>query len=427
MEPQVISLIEAWRKRVEAAPEDHDVWGRYATILDAHGLPLEAEVAYRRAFELEPTSFHYPYLLGLNLDIQGRSVEEKLPFFEAAEETNSAYPPLFLRKGDLLSRDGRLEDARRAYERALELDPKYAAAHAGLGALLLGLDEVEKALEHILIAKAVAPRDRPINASLARAYSMLGRHAEAQKIMDDLKNMSIMLGDGDVARQEVRKAGISSEACFERARQNMDVKRWDEAIRELRTVVVANPTHAGAHDRLGQCFFNKGQYLESIPHFERAIAADPAFTSSRLRLAGAQTSAGQFSQAETTLKAIIASPEVKRHMEAKIALGDLYIRAQRLPDAIATLEAAARTGPLPGSGELIWGRALAMASRQTEALAHLQEYVLANPKDANGFYTLGLVFEELGHKNDAIRVYTTAVSLNPNHGGAARLEELRRR
>lgn len=425
MEPQVISLIEGWRQRVEAAPEDPEKWGRYATILDAHSLSLEAEVAYRRAYELNPASFHYPYLLGLNLDMQGRTVEEKLPFFEAAEKVNGAYPPLFLRKGDLLSRDGRMEDARLAYERALELDPQYPAAHAGLGALLLGLDELEKALEHILIAKAAAPNDRPVNVSLARAYSMLGRQAEAKAITDNLAHMSIMLGDGDVARQEVRKMGISSEACFERARQNMDIRRWDEAIRELRTVVAANPKHAAGHDRLGQCFYNKGQFLEAIPHYERAIAADPAFTSSRLRLAGAQTYAGQFSQAETTLKAIIASPEVKRHMEAKLALGELYIRAQRLPDAIATFEATARTGPLPGTGELSWGRALAMANRQTEAVGHLQKYVLANPTDANGFYTLALVLEELGQRNGAIKVYETAVSLNPNHGGAARLKALR--
>lgn len=54
---------------------------------------------------------------------------------------------------------GRLQDAKRSFERAIELSPSHAPSYAQLGRILLRLGRAEEALEHIHYAIRLSPRD----------------------------------------------------------------------------------------------------------------------------------------------------------------------------------------------------------------------------------------------------------------------------
>jgi Flp pilus assembly protein TadD len=60
------------------------------------------------------------------------------------------------------------------------------------------------------------------------------------------------------------------------------------------------------------------------------------------------------------------------------------------------------------------GKTLADATRWVEAEAQLRESGAANPRDPRGPFYLGLVFEQLGRKDDARAAFTRFIALAPS-------------
>src|SRR5262245_33553427 len=61
VEPPVAEEIRARGSAVLEEPEDGERWGRYGMVLDAHGLDVDAQVAYEHAADLDPSDFRWPY------------------------------------------------------------------------------------------------------------------------------------------------------------------------------------------------------------------------------------------------------------------------------------------------------------------------------------------------------------------------------
>jgi spermidine synthase len=89
--------------------------------------------------------------------------------------------------GDALGKAGDTEEARRAYEEALEIDPGEPAAHHGAGLELLSRGEYLAALDHFDKAIERRSRDPALRASRAEALAALGRTGEAERERDEIK------------------------------------------------------------------------------------------------------------------------------------------------------------------------------------------------------------------------------------------------
>ena len=81
--------------------------------------------------------------------------------------------------GGTLSRLGRSEEARTAYDSALALAPGSAAALTGRGLLDLRAGDPEGATQAFEAALAADPAHRQALYNLAAALTLLGRHEEA--------------------------------------------------------------------------------------------------------------------------------------------------------------------------------------------------------------------------------------------------------
>jgi len=82
--------------------------------------------------------------------------------------------------GDMLSKTGRTDDARIAYDQALKTLPGYHRAHAALGRLLAADGKFEEAEAHYRKAQAVIPLPEYAEA-LETIYTKLGKTAEAEQ------------------------------------------------------------------------------------------------------------------------------------------------------------------------------------------------------------------------------------------------------
>jgi tetratricopeptide (TPR) repeat protein len=79
----------------------------------------------------------------------------------------------------LLHRLGRYDDARQAYTRALQHDPRCAEAAYNLGSLDEDCGDVEQAVRHYRRALEVSPDYADAHFNLAAALARTGRNSEA--------------------------------------------------------------------------------------------------------------------------------------------------------------------------------------------------------------------------------------------------------
>lgn len=107
MPAPVARAIGGAHEAVVRDPRSGPAWGRLGSVLDAHHLFDEAAICYGRALALDPDEFRWAYLLAVVQDFRGVEVDELHSAFDAAVALNSRFPPLFLRYGDALVRQGR--------------------------------------------------------------------------------------------------------------------------------------------------------------------------------------------------------------------------------------------------------------------------------------------------------------------------------
>jgi tetratricopeptide (TPR) repeat protein len=115
------------------------------------------------------------------------------------------------------------DEARDAYRRAIELDPKHVEAHVNLGRLLHDEEQVQAALAHYELAHSIDPENPTVSFNLGVAYEDLGRGEEAMAAY-----LSAISADGKYADAHYNLARL-----YERAGKPMAALRHFRTYRRL--------------------------------------------------------------------------------------------------------------------------------------------------------------------------------------------------
>lgn len=166
--------LAAYDRALALDPNYANAWNGKGSALRSLGHYEEALVAYDRALDLSPTDAHTWNGKGNTFSVLGRDGElgELLDF-----DTNLA---IKFRGTDALRSQGRYEEALAAYDRALTLNPNFAAAWRNKGNALNDLKRYEEALAACENALALEPQSAHGWRGKAVALKGLGREAEAQ-------------------------------------------------------------------------------------------------------------------------------------------------------------------------------------------------------------------------------------------------------
>jgi tetratricopeptide (TPR) repeat protein len=139
---------------------------------------------------------------------------------EAVKEGHANFLSLSI-LGDALIAEGatpgqpEFAEARAALEKAVEVRPQSAGAQLSLGALLLIEDRLSVAIQHLEIAKTLAPGNVAVYAHLALAYRKAGNKAAATATLATLQQLNaqeaekIRTAPGD--RKAINAGGAASE------------------------------------------------------------------------------------------------------------------------------------------------------------------------------------------------------------------------
>ncbi len=181
------------------------------------------------------------------------------------------------------------EDLRRAialFQRALEVDPAYALAHAGLADCYVLLAEYSPALPADVLPQATteARKALELNAALAEPHATLGLIA--------------MNGyDWAGAEREFKRA-IELRSGYATAHHwyallLAALGRFAEAQAEAERAVELDPASPVVNNMLGVVFYSSRDYARAIDAFNRTVELDPRFAPARGFLACAYLGAGK--------------------------------------------------------------------------------------------------------------------------------------
>jgi tetratricopeptide (TPR) repeat protein len=175
--------------------------------------------------------------------------------------------------------------------------------------------------------------------------------------------------------------------------------------RDYRIPELWSSTIAGNHGcwicecNLGAYLLDQGQFSESIPHSERALALKPDFTGAMANLGLGLLGAGRIDEAITTFKAILARA------------GELGGGWRSPSSAFSTIDAQV----LAQAG---LGNALVARKEVQEGLAHLEEAVHLVPTSLYARLSLGTVLLHQGRTDEAVFQLEQAVRLHPTSAKA---------
>ncbi len=195
-------------------------------------------------------------------------------------------------EGNLLNRRSQREEAIVLLERAVELDPDFALAYADLGTFHASLGHAAKAREYTRRALELAdrlPRDQRFRVEVGyfgARWSTLDRAVEAYE--DALKL--------DPGLQNLR---------HNLARRYAFVERYDEAIRELETLIAAGTEFRGSYVDAANAYAALGRFETGYRILADFIARNPDDWIARLSLGWHLTEWGRLGEAADTMRRMV--------------------------------------------------------------------------------------------------------------------------
>jgi TolB-like protein/Flp pilus assembly protein TadD len=193
-----------------------------------------------------------------------------------------------------------LQRSIRYFEKAIERQPEYAAAHAGLADVYLTLqdDGHLPSPEATSRAHAAATEALRIDDGLADAHTSLA-HSYFHQF------------DWPAAESAFHRALALNPSCatahFYYANLLLAVGRTGEAIDRAETAHSLDPVSLAAECNVASILFHAGHYPESIEHSRRVIEMDPDFARAQENLGRAYEQIGDVGRALTALRKAAAT------------------------------------------------------------------------------------------------------------------------
>jgi Flp pilus assembly protein TadD len=220
-----------------------------------------------------------------------------------------------------------------------------------------------------------------------------------------------------VAARRVPKAvtvAVCAAVCVALAAGTMLRNREYRSRLSLAQTVVERRPHGRAYLRLGGLLLEAGRRPEAIEYFRRAKRADAM--GSRFVLGTEHLVDGDLQTGILELKEFIRRyPTHRNTIPARQMLGGAYLAQGRLDDAAIQFREILQVVPNHESAHEGMGDILLQQDRLVEALPHLRFVTARRAADVNALGKLGTALAAAGHVDEAGRVLSQAVSLDPRH------------
>jgi tetratricopeptide (TPR) repeat protein len=289
------------------------------------------------------------------------------------------------------------DEARKSSAAAIAMNDKLAQVYVTLGMIHTGTGRYEEAVQNLQKALALDPINSGAYRELAKTYQQMGKLKDAESTYmnaiavrpgywaahNELGGFYFSLGRYAEAEKEFRSV-VELTPDNARGYKNLGViaysqKRYEEAAKMFEKSVAIKPSD-GAYSNLGTVYYTLGQYDEAARYYDKAIQMNGQVSQWWHNLAGAYQAAGESQKARAAFQQTATRTEEQLRVNPR----DPALLIQ-LADAYSNL------------------------NRPVRARELLRQGLAFSPDDVSNMFQASCVYEQLGYRELALQWIAKAV------------------
>jgi eukaryotic-like serine/threonine-protein kinase len=297
-----------------------------------------------------------------------------------------------------------IDSAITVFGHALEQDPSYALAIAGLGEAYWRRYELDQENRWAKQAQASCEKAIAMNSDHAESHSCLGMVYEGTGKYDDAVIQY---------RKAVELDPTSDDAIRGLASAYAKLGKTDEAEKTFQVAIAARPQYWKGYNSLGALYAGEGRYDESAKMFAQVIALAPDSFRGYSNLGAVYIREGRYPEAIKFLQSSIA---IRPTEDAFSNLGTAFFALRRFDSAATNYSDATK---LNGQDYVVWGNladSYYYAGKSAEAIPAFQKAVSlatrsleVNPRDASVLSAVAGYNAMLGRRKEALEYLEKAL------------------
>jgi tetratricopeptide (TPR) repeat protein/TolB-like protein/predicted Ser/Thr protein kinase len=302
-------------------------------------------------------------------------------------------------------------NAIQVFQHALEIDPRYARAYAGLGLAYWKRYDQTQDTKWTVMSKQACARANAIDSKLAVAHNCLGQVANGT-------------GKYEVAVHQYQQALVvqpTSDSAYQGLADAYDnLGRTTEAEKTYKKAIALRPQYWAGYHQLGVFYFLHGRYADAAKMFQQVMGLVPDGFSGYADLGAVYAQIGNFRKAVPLLKRSIA---IRPNANAYTNLGVAKFYTHQYEEAAANFEKAVNMRPKDYG---LWrnvgdGYYWAQGKRQQanaayhKAIAAAKQALRVNPKDPDAYEILAVSSAMTGAREQALTAISKTVELAPEN------------
>jgi tetratricopeptide (TPR) repeat protein len=375
-DPAIVRAVERARTAVVQAPRSGAAWGQLGMVLAAHDFTAEADICFAGAEALDPQEPRWPYYQAVDLS-RGEPDAAIVKLQRAVELCGSIPDAVRLRLGEMLLKQGRVDEAEDHFRRLVAQDSNHPRAHLGLGRVAHERGRLEESLGELQVALADPRTRQAAHILLAQIHQQRGAAKAAQEeqrraaelpkdpiwldpFVEEvarlrtgrqaaLEHADRLLRDGQISeaiallQQTIHDYPESDWAWFLLGKAYVSRRDWKTAERTLRRAAERAPASAEIHFNLGIALYGLKDWHKAAAHFRKAVELKPDYALAHYDLALCFLEEGKQAAAlESVHTALRAQPSL---VEAHTLLSELLIRRGEIADALQHIQSALTLSP----------------------------------------------------------------------------------
>ncbi len=295
--------------------------------------------------------------------------------------------------------------------KALERDPQYALAYAGLGeaysdkySYTKDPQWIEKAISNGQHAVDLAPHLAPPHIALGKVYQRTGQF---EKALTEF-------------RAALQRDPGAIEAEYHIAEIYEIQGKFSEAEEAYKSVVDRRPGYPLGYSGLGTFYYRHGQFQKAADQFKAMIDLQPDNSLAYEDLGGTYIAMSRYKDAISVFNKGLSYRQTSSLLTN---LGSAYMYLEMYPEAAAAMEEATKLDP---HNDILWrnlgdsyrqlpSRAADATAAYEKALQAATEELRVNPNDTEVLSGIALYYAHLGQRRQAESFITRALKFTPKN------------
>jgi tetratricopeptide (TPR) repeat protein len=376
VDPMVMKAVQTARSAVLQSPRSAQAWGRLGMVLKAHQFNPEANACFVQAEQLDPQEPRWAYHQGIELaerdpDTAVTKLQQAVQLFG-----HNAEAPR-LRLGELLFRQGRLDEAGEQFRLLLGENPDHPRAHLDLARLALERGDLQASLDHLRHAWSDKRTQKTACIVAAEVYQRLGNTAAAEQ-------------------QRQRAAQLPDDPAW-----------FDPSIDEIAHLRTGKQVRLAHADWL----LSQGREGDAITLLQRTVRDYPDADWAWLLLGRAYLARKELPAAEEALRK--AAMLKAASMEVQFYLGVVLLLRENPKAAEACFRKATEVKPDFAEAYYNLGYCMLRQGDRGAAIEAFRKATVCKPNYSDAHRDLGDLLAQRGQIGDALLQLGYAFQLNP--------------